>query len=250
MNNDYSFEQFQKRRKELKNKTKSDKDTQINLFVKTFSIFLFSFLLIATIISPHINIPALSDDDSSLKDISSSDFKSRIDYRLKQIQDADTTKSSSQPQEGSALQNMLTTTQDNLGNSELPTFNTPKLPEKTVQTTNNTNFELSKIPTTPQGQYIPLKPNHTAVQQQTPAPYVPKTQTSKNYRILVGNYTSPEDAERVADLLAGPSGSKPMIKSHNGSYCLQVGVFNDAQKAQNVADVYSAKNYRVKVIEN
>lgn len=246
MNNDYSFEQFQKRRKEIKNKAKNtDTKTPLNLFVKTFAIFLFSFLLIATIISPHINIPALSDDDSSLKDISSSDFKSRIDYRLKQIQADDTTKPSAQtnPQEGSDLQNILSTQ----GNSELSTFNTPKLPDKTVQTTTT---ESSKVPTLQQGQYIPLKPQSES--QQSPAPYVPKAQVqpSKNYRILVGDYVSPEDAQRVADLMSGASGTRPMIKSHNGSYCLQVGVYNDAQKAQNVAGAYSAKNYKVRVIEN
>lgn len=255
MSNDYSFENFQKRRDAIKNKKNNEPKSLLRLFSKTFAITLFSFLVIATIISPHLNIPALNDDTESMQDMGSSDFKSRIDYRLQEIKLDDTTPNQGMPKKetNQQLQEAMETA-NNLVKVDLSTFNTPQLPAKNY---NNT-------PTTPNFKNSTVKPDTATLPQETPSnsqqklkaqqpssPYIPKAQQSKNYKILVGDYTSPEDAQKAADMFSTVSNSpvKPFIKSYNGLYSVQVGSYNDAQKAQSMAGSYKSKNYKVKIIE-
>lgn len=267
MNNDYSFENFQKRRDEIKKKKNGETKTPLELFVYTFASVLLGFLVIATIISPRLNIPALNDDKESMETMGSSDFKSRVDYRLQKIKQDDTNPAAMQGlplQENPAQMQDAMNTANSLVKVDLSTFNTPQLPSKNSNNAPMTpNFKppsSQKMPSaTQQGGQLPAQPyamqKSKTMPQASPtsAPYVPKTQatTSKNYKILVGDYATPEDAQNVANMFAASSstGAKPMVKSHNGLYSVQVGVYSDSQKAQNLAGAYKAKNYKVKVVE-
>lgn len=263
MKNEYSFEHFQKRREDIRKRNSHTKKTLLRLFLTTFSIVLFSFLVLATIMSPHLNIPALNDDAENVNDVSSSDFKSRIDYRLKQIQVDDGTSKpalndselNNEKSEDGKLQTILSGAQkmqDGVIKVDLSTFDTPQLPNKTSVTPspafkiNNSNSE----------QYGPPRPkvvsSQTQPQQQAPVPYVPKSQQeqTKSYKLLVGNYSSPEEAQNVSDIFSASSSSgKTYIKSYNGIYCVQVGSYSDFTKAQNIANAYRSKNYKVRVVE-
>lgn len=263
MKNEYSFEHFQKRREDIKNRTSRTKQTVLRLFLTTFSIVLFAFLVLATIMSPHLNIPALNDDKDNVSDTSSSDFKSRIDYRLKQIQVADGTNAMQSntmetnkeiPEEGK-LQNMLSGAQkmqDDIIKVDLSTFEAPQLPNKIAAPPSPT-FKNNSYTSE---QYAPPKPKalssiQQTQQQQVPTPYVPKTQLdeAKSYKLLVGNYSSPEEAQNVSDIFSSGSAGKTHIKSYNGIYCVQVGSYSDFTKAQNIANAYRSKNYKVRVVE-
>lgn len=261
MSNDYSFENFQKRREAIKNKKTSEPKSLMQLFGKTFIIAMVSFLVVATIISPHLNIPALNDDTESVQDMSSSDFKSRVDYRLQEIKLDDQTPNQKMPQNetGDQIQEAMDTA-NNLVKVDLSTFNTPQLPTKNYNKTPNTpnfgNSSTQKESSTIHLQQsmsadIQQKQKTSTQLQQSPAPYVPKSVQNKNYKILVGDYTSPEDAQKAADILSSASTSpvKPFIKSYNGLYTVQIGSYNDVQKAQNIAGSYKSKNYKVKIIE-
>lgn len=262
MKSEYSFEHFQKRREEIRKKNGRTKQTLLRLFLTTFSIVLFSFLVLATIMSPNLNIPALNDDADSVNDMSSSDFKSRVDYRLKEIQMDDGTvkpqgslDASKDPQEEGKLQSMLSGAQkmqDNMIKVDLSTFETPQLPSKTPPTQSpsfKNNASLAE-------QYGPPRPKAVATQvstlpQQAPAPYVPKNpqEELKSYKILVGNYSSPDEAQNISDMFSANSARKTHIKSYNGIYCVQIGSYSDFTKAQNIANAYRAKNYKVRVVE-
>ncbi len=255
MNNDYSFENFKKRRDAIKNKTTNEPKSLLQLFGKTFAIVLFSFLVLATIISPNLNIPALNDDTESVQDMSSSDFKSRIDYRLQQIKLDDSSPNQKMPQNetGEQIQEAMETA-NSLVKVDLSTFNTPQLPSKNYNTPIAPNFGPSSTKKEASTINLPQStPSDTnkSMQQQSPTPYIPKTQQNKNYKILVGDYATPEDAQRAADAMSATSTSsvKPFIKSHNGLYTVQIGSYNDVQKAQTIAGSYKARNYKVKIIE-
>ena len=263
MKNEYSFEHFQKRREDIKNRNSRTKQTLLRLFLTTFSIVLFSFLVLAALMSPNLNIPALNDDDTeNVNDVSSSDFKSRIDYRLKQIQVDDGT--NKMPQNGleatkenaeeGKLQSILSgaqKVQDGIIKVDLSTFDTPQLPAKT-STPPSASFKNNSSTAE---QYAPPKPKAVASQspqQQTPTPYVPKSQLeqAKSYKLLVGNYSSPEEAQAISDMFSTTSSAgKTHIKSYNGIYCVQVGSYSDFTKAQNIANAYRSKNYKVRVVE-
>lgn len=261
MKNEYSFEHFQKRREDIRKRNSRTKQTLLRLFVTTFSIVLFSFLVLATIMSPNLNIPALNDDADNVNDISSSDFKSRIDYRLKQIQMADGTTAPSNgqettktnPEEGK-LQNMLSGAQkmqENIIKIDLSNLDTPQFPPKNY--TNQTSAS-KPIPSTLE-QTTTSRPKTLTMQtqsQQAPAPYIPKNpqENATSYKILVGNYSSPEEAQGISDMFsANSSAGKTHIKSYNGLYCVQIGSYSDYTKAQNIANAYRAKNYKVRVVE-
>jgi len=247
MKNDYSFENFKKRREEIRKKTLNTKNSLLRLFLTTFLVVLLSFLVLAGLFSPHLNIPALNDDPDSVTNMSSSDFKSRIDFRLKQIQMDDETINSplseNQKQKSEAetkIPNMITQKQqEGVIKLDLSNSNSP-------QSTNNMSVRQNQ----PAQMQPPIKKNDI---QQPPAPYVPKTvqDNSKNYKILVGNYASPEDAQELSDIIFANSSSagKPYVKSYNGIYCVQVGSYLDFTKAQNIANAYRSKNYKVRVVE-
>ncbi|MDD3419914.1 MAG: SPOR domain-containing protein [Candidatus Gastranaerophilales bacterium] len=244
MNHDYSFEQFQKRREEIRNKNAKTKKRLLSLFVTTFSIVLFSFLFIATIISPNLNIPALNND-SNIEEVGSSDFKSqgRVDYRLKEIQSDDTT-----PGTKSKLQTVLDSAQNSLIKvdlSELSTFGTPQMPEKTQPTQTK-----SKMLT--EHQQALQKSYDTDTNSQQPVPYVPKAQKPSSYKILVGEYSSPEEARQMVELFSQNSDSpvRPFVKSTNGGYAVQVGSYSELPKAQSTASSYKSRNFKVKIIED
>lgn len=259
MKSEYSFEHFQKRREEIRKRNSHTKQTLLRLFLTTFSIVLFSFLVLATIMSPNLNIPALNDDTESVSDMGSSDFKSRVDYRLKEIQMEDGTtrpapgmEGEKQTQDQSKLQTILSGAQklqDNIIKVDLSSFDTPQLPGKTP--TQSPSFKNNN--STIAEQYAPPKPKAPATQTQTqpaPKPYVPTaTEDSKSYKILVGNYTSPEEAQGLSDVVSANSANKTHIKSYNGFYCVQIGAYSDFTKAQNIANAYRAKNYKVRVVE-
>ncbi len=262
MKNEYSFEHFQKRREDIRKRNGRTKQTLLRLFLTTFSIVLFSFLVLATIMSPNLNIPALNDDTESINDVSSSDFKSRIDYRLKQIQMADGTTAptngaeteKANPETGK-LQNILSGAQkmqENIIKIDLSNFDAPQLPTKNYSNPSPT-FKADSVASE---QYAPPKPKtlatQTPSQQQAPTPYIPKNsqEEAKSYKILVGNYTSPEEAQGISDMFSANSSSgKTHIKSYNGIYCVQIGSYSDFTKAQNIANAYRAKNYKVRVVE-
>jgi len=263
MKNEYSFEHFQKRREDIKNRNSKTKKTLLRLFVTTFSIVLFSFLVLAALMSPNLNIPALNDDKDNVSDVSSSDFKSRIDYRLKQIQvddgtnkmpssTADASKEASA--EGGQLQSLLSGAQkmqDGILKVDLSTFDAPQLPSKAPTPPSSTfknSYPDSEQPAPPRPKALS---SQIQPQQPTSAPYVPKSaqEQAKSYKLLVGNYSSPEEAQGLSDMLSANSSGKTHIKSYNGIYCVQVGSYSDFTKAQNLANAYRSKNYKVRVVE-
>jgi hypothetical protein len=258
MNQDYSFEQFQKRRQEIRNKNTKTKKKLLSLFVTTFSIVLFSFLFIATIISPNLNIPALNDDDN-IDTMGSSDFKSqgqdqgqsRVDYRLKEIQNNDETPSTAKNNDTAAdkFQNVLNSAQSSLMNVDLSTFGTPQMPNKNYPSQQTSKTQRSRM--LEEQQQAHSRVTTTAATQQ-PAPYVPKTQKPSSYKIYVGEYSSPEEAHQMVELFSQNSDSpvRPIVKSTSNGYTVQVGSYNDATRAQTTAGTYKSRNFKVKVVED
>lgn len=250
MNSDYSYENFKKRREAIKNKQNSEPKSLLRLFGKTFGIALLMFFVLATIISPHINIPALNDDSENVKNMSSSDFKSRIDYRLQQIKFDD------QMPGGRAISQGETQGQDSneLVKVDLSNFNSLNRPD--LKTANIEPPTIKKediaiaLPKSTPSDFLQKQKSSVPVQS-APAPYVPKSLQGKNYKILLGGYSTPEDAQKLADMLSSVPNTtiKPFIKSHNGLYSVQVGSYNDVKTAQTIANAYKSKNYKVKIIE-
>lgn len=232
MNEEYSFENFQKRREEIKNKHKTSKRKLSKLFLNTFLLFLLMFLVIGILISPRLNIPATSDNNTT----ETQDTGARIDSRLHDIQAADNA-----PLQANEASKKLSFGLDLFHKSSndentLPVFDAPQLPSQ--------NYIRTQMPSSKE------QPQKTEIEkaQEIQLPTAPAT-PAKTYRILVGDYMLEDDAKSIQDLLA-TANVKPAIKTYNGNYVLQVGAFSDYTKAQKVATQYKAKNYKVRIVED
>jgi cell division septation protein DedD len=79
-------------------------------------------------------------------------------------------------------------------------------------------------------------------------PVVQESPKSVN-RVMVGSYTSIDDAKKAYDkMLDSDMTLAPIIKEHKGQYTLQVGAFSDKQHAQRLVNDLNNKNYSAKII--
>lgn len=259
MKNEYSFDHFQKRRKHIREKNKRTKKRLLMLFLTTFSAVLMMFLVIANLITPEIDIPALDNDYDKMSDVRSSDFKKRIDSRLQQIKvddDAptrlvekqDKTKEKPKKKEEDIIKNFFANAEKIKDDIIKLDFSgeenaEPPVPESAPDEPEVIKLEQPK-PKAPKVVEKPTTP------PPPPAPYPPMQVKPKRYKVLVGQFNSPEEARRLSETIAKSSGVKPFIKNHNGRYCVQVGSYGEAQKAQNVAGGYQMKSYPVSVVND
>lgn len=237
MNEEYSFENFQKRKKEIKNKPSKTKLSK--LFLNTFLSFLLLFLVIGLLISPRLNLPANSNNEETTTEKPKAD--ARIDSRLVDIQTADNTPAPTpEPTQQKFPLSMDLFNKKPAEDNSLPIFDAPQLPSQNYIRTQMPSKE-QKTETTNTNQELKQQPTST-----TATPSIPP---AKVYKILVGDYMLEDDAKTIQDLLL-TANVKSTIKQHNGNYVLQVGAYSDYAKAQKIAAQYKAKNYKVRIIED
>lgn len=206
------------------------------LFLSTFAIVMFFSLYVASIVTPKIDIPALSkDDENAEQDFSGSQFKGIIDPRLKYIEMEEQTPE--QPKQ--ELKNSLVNESETEIEAPVTYQGTP---------TDDADDE---------NEYTnPYSPPKTA----TPKPAAKSGQESvalrnkvanappKMARVLVGKYSSPYEAREAANMFMN-SNYTPFIKEHNGSYSLQVGSYTDMGKAADTANTLKNRGFSVQIIQ-
>ena len=83
--------QIDKRSKSKDNlQNKNNLKPLIFTFLGTFIVFFFAFTVLLPILTPQVNIPALTDEHS-MDSVTSNDFKGRIDPRLSSIEQEEDT---------------------------------------------------------------------------------------------------------------------------------------------------------------
>lgn len=261
MKSEYSFEHFQKRRKYIKEKNKRTKRRLFMLFLTTFSTVLMFFLIIANLITPDIDIPALNNDYDKMSDVRSSDFKKRIDSRLEQIKvdDDGPTRIVEKQQKSKEIPKKEEKEEDIIKNFFA---NAEKIKDDIIKLdfSGEQNAE-PPVPESAPDEPEPIEPpkpapkkvevtERPAAPPPPPAPYPPVQVKPQRYKVLVGQFNSPEEARRLSETISKSSGVRPFIRNHNGKYCVQVGSYAQAQKAQGIANSYQMKSYQVKVIND
>lgn len=275
MKNEYSFDHFQKRRKHIREKNKRTKRRLLMLFLTTFSTVLMMFLVVANIITPEIDIPALNNDYDRMSDIRSSDFKKRVDSRLKQIKVDDDaparilekeSKDKNKAIKAEAKAEKKKETEESIIKNFFA--NAEKIKDDIIKLDFSGNNDIQEPPVpeaAPEPEPIPEITQEKPKKQEKPkvveapktpppppAAYPPRPIQPKRFKVLVGQFNSPQEAKRLAETIARTNGSgvKPFIKNHNGKYCVQVGSYGNSQKAGSVAGNYQMKSYNVKIVND
>ena len=206
--------------KEYQKKVTKKPNENMIMFVSAFFILLLLFLGIAKQLSPEIDV-SIGDDENATATEDVVD-KTSVDDRLKLLQQED---------EGQK-------TQDETFATELD--EKVVLPDhKKAGNSNNSENEVVTLP------------DNTA----TPKPVVTSSPTPKqvvtpaNVKVVVGYYTTKEQAE-VAKGIIAESGLNisPYVKSIGGAYTIQVGSYSTREKAQSVANELLRNNYPARII--
>ncbi len=208
--------------KEYQKKVTKKPNEGIIIFVSAFFILLLLFLGIAKQLSPEIDVSIGEDENqTATEDVAD---KTSVDDRLKLLQQED---------EGQK-------TKDNTFATELD--EKVVLPDnKKAEATDNTTQEAMTLP----AKTINSKPVTTT----NPTPKPVTTQATNTAKVVVGYYSTREQAE-VAKGIIAESGLNisPYVRNIGGAYTIQVGSYATREKAQSIANELLRNNYPARII--
>lgn len=209
--------------KEYQKKVTRNPNEGIIIFVSAFFILLLLFLGIAKQISPEVDV---SIGDESSAPVETVD-KGTVDERLKLLKDED---------------NGLGQSDENMFADELE--EKVVIPDTAKQENNVQEPVKEEEPITLPDKEASPKPAETA----SPAP-VAQTQTVQTAKVVVGYYSTKEQAE-VAKGIIAESGMNisPFVRSIGGAYTIQIGSYSTREKAQSVVNELLRNNYPARII--
>ena len=209
--------------KEYQKKVTRNPNEGIIIFVSAFFILLLLFLGIAKQISPEVDV---SIGDESSAPVETVD-KGTVDERLKLLKEED---------------NGLGQSDENMFADELE--EKVVIPDTAKQENNVQEPVKEEEPITLPDKEASPKPAETA----SPAP-VAQTQTVQTAKVVVGYYSTKEQAE-VAKGIIAESGMNisPFVRSIGGAYTIQIGSYSTREKAQSVVNELLRNNYPARII--
>lgn len=264
----------QMQQKNIKKPVKINKKRMFFIFSCAFIGFFFLCTMIASMLSPKIDVPALNEENN-LTSVSSDDFKGRIDPRLRMIEmendipRPDKNKTANNEEEISSYETDTSNInadqdvyQDTSGTSKprkevMPydsrEYDESITPEDTT-TYQDQEYEHQPAPVPPQPKKTPPKP---ATQKDNSDPLILRDKlkvqndTKTLTKVFVGNYSDLNEAKRVSqELTYSDLNVTPFIKESNGKYSLQVGTFSNPQKAVNLANDLKKMNLATRLVQN
>ena len=244
-------------------------------FLGFFIVFFFAFTVLLPIITPQVGIPALTDQHS-MSSVTSSDFKGRIDPRLKAIEEEENaapppklkmeipTNTESQTENPDVIYGQGSDDEAMTDKMQEPANSIPG-------EDNDYNFNIQKqipdnalqqVKSKPKTTEQPLKsasvanipPRPQSLQQNQPQ--VASTSSnntgavkSATIKVVLGSYSTPMQARLVSDtLIEMDLNVSPFIKERNGRYVLQVGSFSDPAKADGLVQELKNKGFNASAV--
>ena len=205
------------------------------LFVSLFFTLLLVFLGVAKLMSPDVEINL--GDDATVMQEDDDGIRGGVDHRLKEIQMEDNF---------DAIGGEDLAVEDG-GKVIIPKTKDSETDENSLQQDDEEAINLE--PPVQHSVAETVKSENAA-----PAPSAPEPQTSIqapaiNARVVVGFYSTAEQAEVAKGILQDAGlGVSPFIRKMGSGYTLQVGSYNSKDTAMNVANELLIKNYPARVI--
>lgn len=197
-------------------KRKADLKLLFFTFVGAFILFFAAFTYFLPILTPKVEIPALSED-YALDSITSQDFRGRIDPRLHSIE----------------LQEEIKPVAAQEEKKLAPDEQKPK--EKVVK--EDKPAPKPKITAPPRPKSIELREK---VKIEAPVPVY-------RSRVVVGDFENPKEVKIASDILASLQ-YEPIIRELNGKYILQVASFADKDRAKELVKELKERNFEARII--
>ena len=254
--------QIDKRSKSKDNlQNKNNLKPLIFTFLGTFIVFFFAFTVLLPILTPQVNIPALTDEHS-MDSVTSNDFKGRIDPRLSSIEQEEDTappklKMEIPAKDQKAQDQQGSSAQQNAANEDSVTDD-PQEPQDSIPAeANNPDYN---VPDNYTKALPPQKTPNKVVKSATIANIPPRPQPSQQYagetakpvtmsKVVLGSYATPMQARLVSDtLIEMDLNVSPFIKEKNGRYVLQVGSFSDPAKAEGLVQELKSKGFDARAV--
>lgn len=211
--------------KEYQKKVTKNPNEGIIIFVSAFFILLLLFLGIAKQISPEVDV-SIGDDSAVTNEALD---KASVDERLKLLKEED---------------NGSLNSDENMFANELE--EKVVLPDHKKEDKKSEDTPKEEAPITLPDKEAAPKPAETA----PPAPKsVQQPSTSMTAKVIVGYYTTKEQAE-VAKGIIAESGLNisPFVRNIGGAYTIQVGSYSTREKAQVMANELLRNNYPARII--
>ena len=228
-------------------------------FVGAFIFFFVAFTYILPVITPKVEIPALTENHA-FNSITSQDFKGRIDPRLRSIElkeEADAKKKQKTEKRNPPrptkmiLNNVSSEDQGNdkkaakviskvpLPGNEIRYSSENKAENTTKQDSPEINNKISAhIPSVPpRPKPVVLKEN---INITPPAPVF-------KAKVIVGDFSNPKEAKMTSDILLNLD-FRPFIRERGGKYIIQVGSFVDTEKAKGMVKELKNRNFDARII--
>lgn len=252
-----STKQIDKRSKNKDNlQNKNNLKPLIFTFLGTFIVFFFAFTVLLPILTPQVDIPALTDEHST-SSVDSNDFKGRIDPRLSSIENEENAAPPKLKMEIPVKDQQTPDGQTAVDGQNTDGYSTtdPQEPQDSVPGEEN-NLDYN----TPDSYTQPQKTTNKNVKPITVANIPPRPKTSQQYtgetskpitmsKVILGSYGTPMQARLVSDtLIEMDLNVAPFIKEKNGRYVLQVGSFSDPAKADGLVQELQNKGFNARTV--
>lgn len=283
-------EEFETSPQRIRNKrmAKRNRNRLILIFLVTFFAVFFICVTIASMFAPTVDI-ASSNEEDKLSHLTSSDFKAKVDERLKAIEMADngvqTGNSSLNPMNGEQQTNVLPNEGQLMQNpsemkkaeNKLPQYEEKKKNSSEVRNDfriDDNEFTDQSAGESPTKNNPPVRKNYqeqssTKVSTaSTPArkenPPIPSLEpermkavtrtapeSSTVSKVIVGRFETPTEARDAARrIMETQSGVIPFVRQVNGVYAVQVGSFSSREKVRDVVDTLRSNGYsNIRVVE-
>ncbi len=210
--------------KEYQKKVTKKPNEGIIIFVSAFFILLLLFLGIAKQISPEVDV-SIGDETQQQSSEDDDMYKSSVDERLKLLQEEDNSRD------------------DKMFADELE--EKVVIPDTQKSQQAETSSEPLEEPVTLSEAEANPKPEETA----SPAPQNTQVQQNVSAKVVVGYYSTKEQAEVAKGIIAEAGlGISPFVRSIGGAYTIQVGSYATRDKAQAMVNELLRNNYPARII--
>lgn len=224
-----------------KNKKDSNPNKRMLIFITTFFVCLLLFTAVVKSLSPDVDVSIGDDTQTDAKETGLG-VKKFIDDRLKMIQMEDNSAGVSVRSEDRNVPGYQDALKDEYSEPSEEKMNIPNKKDKKSSQDDSTLDNEYEVPTAP--------PRPSARELSNPFESIPTAQQPKMMKVLVGRYSTAEQARVAQDILMDSGlNITPFIRDMGNFYTLQVGSYSSRAKAESLMNDLQRSNFPARLVQ-